>query len=512
MNDDLNRTGKSEFMRLDALRQPLIDRSERFAELTVPGMFPDDNYNTGQDSLTNGTTSLGSQGLTHLVSRMMLTLFSPSRPFIRLELNERAMAKLIEQLRVTEAQITEALSAGEREAIKSLETEGNRPALYEGLLHLAGTGNVLMDLTSDVIRFINIRDYVVERDPRGRVVNLIFRDEYRLCDLDDAAQAAYRAQNQGARYDTTVCMYTWVRRIKDMYRSTVYVEDQRLPLRFDGKYKPENLPWVALCWRLPLKQHYGVGRVEEYYSDLATHEQQAQALQDGAALASTFRWMANPGGMTRPEDIQKSDNGDVLPGTTNDLDLLFANIGQQLATVIQLQDGYEKRIGRGFLMNSAMTRDAERVTAAEIRMQAIELDTSLGGAYSRLAMDMQAPIARWLLRKSKVKVANTQVTPVILTGLDALGRNAERERLLSFISDVSAVDNLAPTTKLRLQESNIFADLAAGNGVQRERYVASEDEVRQRQEQARQDMLQAQAQQAGAAVAIEQATQGAPQQ
>lgn len=74
------------------------------------------------------------------------------------------------------------------------------------------------------------------------------------------------------------------------------------------------------------------------------------------------------------------------------------------------------------------------------------------------------------------------------------------------------MDNLAPTTKLRLQESNIFADLAAGNGVQRERYVASEDEVRQRQEQARQDMLQAQAQQAGAAVAIEQATQGAPQQ
>lgn len=505
--EDTTRTAKGEYARLEGMRSPMIDRAERLAELTVPGLFPDENYDPNNDALTNGATSLGSQALTHLVSRLMLTLFSPSRPFVRLDMDKAAMARLVEQLGIQESQITDVLANGEREMVKELEQAGNRPALYEGLLHLAGIGNVMMDLTGDVIRFISLRDYVVERDPRGRPVTTIIRDAYRLCDLDDDIQQAYRATNPGCKYDEPVCLYTWCRLAKGMYRTCQYIEDLRLPMKYDGKYKPENLPYVPLTWRLPLKQHYGVGRAEEYYNDLSTHDIQAESLQDGAALAATFRWMANPGGLTRPEDLAKSGNGDVLPGSANDLQLLFANIGQQLQTVIALQDTYGRRIGQGFLMNSAVTRDAERVTAEEIRLQAIELDTSLGGVYSRLAMELQGPIARWLIRRSKIKIAGTQINPVVITGLDALGRNAERERLMSFLRDVAAIDSLAPETKIKLEESNIMADLAAGNGVDRGRYVASAETVQARQEFLQQQQLNQQAQAAGVAAGAEAAKQ-----
>ena len=58
-----------------------------------------------------------------------------------------------------------------------------------------------------------------------------------------------------------------------------------------------------------------------------------------------------------------------------------------------------RRLGAAFLLNTAVTRDAERVTAQEIRMQAQELESSLGGVYSRLANELQLPLAKRLLQE-----------------------------------------------------------------------------------------------------------------
>jgi hypothetical protein len=210
-------------------------------------------------------------------------------------------------------------------------------------------------------------------------------------------------------------------------------------------------------------------------------------------LASQFRWLQNPGGITRPEDFAQSRNGEVIPGVNGDLTLVVANIGQQLASVMQIGQVYQQRIGAGFLMNSAVTRQAERVTAEEIRLQAIELEQSLGGVYSRLSRDIQQPLVRWLMKKIDLSLKGTKITPVVVTGLDALSRNADLERLLMFLQDVTNLSGINPEQRLMLNEGNIIADFAAGRGVSKTRYVASDDEIRQRQ-QAISD-AQAQAQQ-----------------
>src|SRR5690606_15742497 len=97
-------------------------------------------------------------------------------------------------------------------------------------------------------------------------------------------------------------------------------------------------------------------------------ENQSRALSEGAVLASTFKWGANPAGITRPEDVTMSANGAVIPAGKEDMFLIYANIGQQLSTVQSIRADVARRIGQGFLMNSAVTRDAERVTAEEIRI------------------------------------------------------------------------------------------------------------------------------------------------
>lgn len=501
-----NQSAPAEWAVMDGLRQAMINRVERLSQLTIPSVTPQDHYNTDTDQLTNGFTSLGSQASTHLVNKLMLAMFAPSRPFMRLEFPDKVKASLIEELGVAEDDIVAALVMGEKAALDELEQAGQRQVLFEVLTHLVVSGNALLDLSGDDLNLVGIKDFVVRRNAKGKVVTLIIREKYRLADLDADAQEEFKKKYPGTRWDADVCLYTWVRYVDKVYRSSVWVDDCELSQGFKGKWTEASLPWRALTWRLPARQHYGVGRAEEYANDLAEHESLSHALSDGAALATTFKWLANPGGMTRPEDVTKAQNGAVIPGSQNDLSLLSANIGQQLSTVLSIRQEVAQRIGRGFLLSSAVTRDAERVTAEEIRLQAMELESSLGGAYSRLALDVQQPLGFWLLRKAKVSLKGTQLKPVIITGLDALSRNADRERMMMFLQDVAALDGIAPETRMRLREGNIIADMAAGAGVDRVRYIASEEEVAARRQLAQQEQANAAATEAGV-VAAANATQ-----
>lgn len=485
-----DRSPRGEFAALDGERQVMLDRFERLAQLTIPSILPDEDYETEQDQLTNGFSSLGSQCVTHLTNKLMNAMFAPSRPFFRLGLDNNRIKQLADQLGVPEGDITDALAQGERNAMAELEREGCRESLYEGMTHLVSLGNVLMDMSGDQLVFTGIRDYVVRRNAKGVLTCLIIKETVRYEDLEEEAQRKYEAAGNHCDYDKCVCTYKRIKLVKGMYRESYWVEDVDLGAEYAGKYKPENLPYRPLTWRLPLRQNYGVGRAEEYANDFATYDQLSEAGADGAILASQFKWLANPGGITRPEDMSQSRNGDVIPGVKGDLELVFANIGQQLQTVMGLANEYKQRLGAGFLLSSAVTRQAERVTAEEIRMQIMELEGSLGGVYSRLALSIQGPLATWLLKKAKVNIKGTAIKPTVITGLDALSRNGDLERMRTFLSDVAALDTLQPPTQAILNRDNIVSDMAAGNGVDKGRYVLTPDQQR----------ANAQAQQAGALV------------
>lgn len=492
-------SGRGQWESLTATRSSMISRKEAQAAATIPSVLPDDNYNVENEALTNGSTSLGAQGATNIVNKLMLAMFAPGISFMKLSLAEDYKRDLMAEMGLTDdAILTDILAAGERSAMEAFEQSGSRPALFEGLASLTCVGDVMMDLSDDAaISFIPIHDYAVKRNRKGRVIRQVHREKTTVQDLEPEAQAEYRRAVPYCKHDDDVTIYTVVKLVRGMYRSTVWVEDVQLSQRHSGKWTPENMPFRALTWRLPMGQSYGVSLAEDYSNDLGTHDMISEALSDGAVLASQFRWACNPSGLTQPEDVERSSNGAVIPANKNDLDLVFANIGQQLATVIQIEDVFARRIGRGFLMNTAVTRNAERVTVEEVRIQAQELETSLGGVYSRLAIDMQAPIARWMLRAADISVKGTKIKPTVITGLDALSRTAELERLMGFLNDVTALSGIPPETRDLLNEEPIISAIAAGRGVSRTDYVASKEAVAERRQAREQELANRQAVQAG---------------
>lgn len=499
-------TASAEWSDLDSKRTGKMSRIGRLAEVTIPSVAADDSYDSGSDDLTNGTSSLGSQCATHLVNKLMLAMFGTSRPFFRLAMAEAEAQALAQKVGIGVDELTDMLAQGERDATLELEMVAGRDTLYEIMTHLVVAGDVLMDLSDDeTIQAHPLRNYVTRRDRKGKPVVIIIRECVRHDELDEEVLPYVTQLNP----DSEHFLYTHIKRIRGKMVMNVWVDHVMLPYaKFGASYSIEDCPYIPLTWRLPLRQHYGVGRVEEYFGDFGSYELLSESMGDGAVLASQFRWLQNPGGITRPEDMANSKNGDVIPGIAGDLQLVAANIGQQLSTVLTISQEYSRRLGAGFLINSAVTRDAERVTAEEIRIQAQELEQSLGGVYSRLAKEIQKPLSRWLLKRIDLSIKGTKITPVIMTGLDALSRNADLERLMMWLQDVTSLGGIPPEQRAQLNEANIIADMAAGRGVNTKRYLASAQEVQARMQQMQNNAV-AQGQAAPGQVVTD--NQGAPQ-
>jgi hypothetical protein len=270
------------------------------------------------------------------------------------------------------------------------------------------------------------------------------------------------------------------------------VDTVRLGKDFDGAWANEaELDWRFLTWNLKDGNNYGTGLVEDYAADFASLSTLSQAQITGAVLASEFRWLINPSGMTKVEDFQNSENGSALPGMEGDVALVANSKPGDLQVVGSVVQDYIGRIGRGFLLGSAATRQAERVTAEEIRMQAQELETSFGGTYSSIAVGMQLPLAAWLLRNVNLTVKGTKLKLAIITGLDALSRSGDLDSLRAALNDLAQL-GLIKQQVPELNSRAITSAILAGHGVPAAKYLLSEEQVAAQQQAAQQQAINAQ--------------------
>lgn len=491
----MEQTAHARWQALDNKRQGLITRCERYSALTIPSICPEDSYDEGSDELSHSLNSIGTQAVNGLVNKMMLACFAPSRPFMKFDLPVSEKNKILKALGLDESEFREEMAIAEKEAIRYLDSVGARPKLYDLFAHLIITGNALKLTEDDTIRVLGIKDFVSRRNVKGQVIEIVMRERVQVDELDEELQqfaATLQCDDQ-----KEVNYYRWWKWTGKVYEERQFIDDTMIDLeKYKGQYKLEDMPAQHHVWRIADKANYGIGQVEDYIGDFEGCDQLTEAEVNGAILASEFRWLANPGGMTRPEDLQRSRNGDVVPGQEGDIALVAAGkeVSTAIAVVANSADKYIRRIGQGFLLTSAVQRDAERVTAEEIRLLANELETGLGGIYSRLALDLQLPMAYWLMKKVDSKVfEGSDFKPVIVTGLDALSRNGDLEAMQLFLGDVVNITTMPPEVQQYLKLDSIFSALAAGRGLRASDFVNKQSVVDEQnaaaQQQAEEDAV-----------------------
>ena len=491
---------------MSACRSELMLRCETLSALTLPHICMPQGVTHESYAITHDYSSLGAQAAMHLVNKLHLTLFRPGVPFFRLKPNKQGKKEL-QANGVSEEALASPLSIVEIAAVKELDNSGQRPKLNTALEHLVVTGNVLLITEEDHFRVMGLRYWCVKRNYKGDWIKLVIKEEMCADELDESIQPYIPAYHP----ETKVCLYKVLIRKGKKIQMTQWVNDVELPDEFKGSWPIAKCPYNVCTWLLPDESNYGIGLAQQYWGDLEVISELAQSVAEGAQVGTEMRWAVDPTSTTRADDLNSTKNGDFVSARKDDITPIYGGNPEAVNTSDALLQRYERRVSSGFLMQGAATRNAERVTAEEVRMQALELETAYGGTYSAIARDLQGPVALWCLARSGNPIDATGLEASVITGLDALTRNAELESLRAAMSDLGLMVNLPEPLQARLKWAPLAEFVGAGRGTNLKPFVMTDEEYAQIQQQQQQSRVAEQAAMDGGKAAAQVTAQGTPQ-
>ncbi len=491
-------TAKGLYSRLETDRQPYLSRARDAAQLTIPSLMPED----GHGATTKFKTpyqSLGARGVNNLSSKLLMALMPPNAPFFRLRVDDPEIREAAEATEAT-AELEKALGKIEREVMGEIETSAIRVSVGETLKQLIVAGNALLFVKpGGGAKVFKLDQYVVQRDPSGNALELVVQESMSYVTLpDEIKQAIEINAPDRAQQKEKVDLYTRVTHMGDHWRVYQEIHDMVIP-GSEGKYPLEKSPWIPLRFTQIDGEDYGRGYVEEFYGDMHSLEKLTKAIVEGSAAAARVLFLVNPNGTTEARTLAKAPNGAIRNGSAADVSVLQMEKQADFQIAYQTIGSIQERLSFAFLLNSAIQRDAERVTAEEIRYMANELEAALGGVYSILSQEFQLPLVKRLMyvleNKGKIpQLPEGTVSPSITTGVEALGRGHDLEKLDMFLKGM--MDAVPPEVLAQyINFSDYITRRGTALGIDTNGLVKPEAQVQQEQAQAQQQMQQQQMQQ-----------------
>lgn len=477
-------SAETRYNSLTSVRNPFLRRAEDCAELTLPMLLPRQGT-TGASEIPTPWQSVGSTGVNNLGSKLLMAVLPPNTPMFRLEMDEIALAKYqVDDGMKTRLEM--GLSKMERAVMKDVEMSGDRAGVFEMLLHLLVTGNILIHVSDMGFRVYRLDHFVCRRDPSGNPLEIIAHEAIDPVVLP-AEIREYVKRDVKYHEATSVDLYTRITRTDTKWVVTQEVCGQTVP-GVGGAYPLDKCPWLPLRFIRVDGQDYGRGYVETVLGDLRSLEDLSQALAEGARAAAKLLFMCNPNGTTKPEDLAKAANGDFVNGIKDEVTALQVEKYHDFRVAFEQAQVISNRLSYAFLLHTAVQRDAERVTAEEIRYMAQELETTLGGFYTLISQEFQLPYIRLKMtrmqRQNKLpQLPKGLVKPTIITGIEAIGRGNDRNKLVQYGQTLTAVYGPeAVARRLNFQE---FSDrLATSDGIDTKNLVVSDEQIAEQDKQA----------------------------
>jgi len=474
---------KSRWTKLDSERSTVLDRAKSCTELTIPSLLVDTTHSE-EDRLATPYQSLGARAVNNLASKLLLSLLPPNAPFFRFVPDKLALMELEQSKPGSMAEVQERLGDLERGLAAQIEREALRVPIFEALKLLVATGNALVYRDkNDGTRVFNLNAYCVKRSPEGRIKEIITKEQVRADDLPEG-------MSKDATEDKAIDLFTsikWNGTKYDVYQEAL---EQEVP-GTRGTYTDKNLPYITLRWTSIHNEDYGRGLVEQYLGDLRSLEGLAMSIVEASAAAAKVLFFVDPVGSTQISTVAKAASGAIVKGRASDVTTLQMDKSHDLNIAYQTMNDIQRRLASAFLLNESARRDAERVTAEEVRLMAGELEDALGGIYSILTQELQLPLIKLMMLTSKIKFPEGLIEPVIVTGVEALGRGHDYTKLVQFAQTLQQL--LGP--EIFAQYTNVSAvieQIGTSLGIETDGIIKSQEQIQMEQQQA---MMQQMAQQ-----------------
>jgi hypothetical protein len=486
------------------------------AKLTIPSILSSDQDASNivdkgsQACLVKPWQSIGAKGVRNLTSKLGLTLFPPTGPFMRYQLGPEYIRELETAERSDQkVEIEKLLAVREQTIMEDIERNNIRTKVDQALRHLVVVGNVLLYLVpKGGMRVFPLNNYVVRRDFTGNVLELIYLELLDKATLPKAMKKALVDNGHECSDDGTLlvkdgknhescAVYTKLMLKGKRFEVTQEIEGTLVDLEGKTWYAKDKMPFLALRMVSIDGEDYGRGFVEEIRGDLKSAEELRKANVIAALNAAKLIALVSPGAAVTPKKLLEAENGAAILGRADDVVMLQQNKQADMQAAHSTYIDLKQDLAAAFLLSSSSQRDAERVTAEEIRRNAEELEDALGGIYSVLAQELQLPIAlaaeaRLVKEKALPKLEpEGLVMPVIITGLAAIGRGHEFNRLREYIGFIrEEVAPMVPEVAQYFITRELLERPATGLGVLTDALLKTDEAVAKENQQAQQQSTQ----------------------
>ena len=490
---------KERYSQLESGRTQFLDVAVEASELTLPYLVTRDEYKQGKRTLLQPFQSVGAKAVVTLSAKLMLAMLPPQTAFFKLQIRDDKVGEEIEPEIRSELDLSFAKI--ERNIMEYIAASSDRVVVHQALKHLIVSGNALIFMAKDGLKHYPLNRYVVNRDGNGNVLEIVTKEMIDRKVLGLERQVPSKELNGDYSSDEDDAeVYTYVRLDEGSGRWLWHQEVDGQVLPGSRSTAPKNAsPWLVLRFNTVDGEDYGRGRVEEFIGDLRSLNGLAQALVEGASVASKVIFLVSPSATTKPGTLAKAGNGAIIQGRPEDVGVVQVGKTADFATAANLSQQIERRILEAFLVMNV--RQAERVTAEEVRLTQLELEQSLGGLFSLLTVEFLIPYLNRILlvlqRGNQIpRIPKDLVRPKIVAGVNALGRGQDQQALTQFIGTIA--QTLGPEALQKfIDPTEAIKRLAAAQGIDVLNLVKSpetmEAEMQQQQQMATQQQLLSQA-------------------
>ena len=478
-------TAKERYDYLCSDRSQFLSEAEDATKLTLPYLIRGhEDQSKGMKQLKTPWQSVGAKGVVALASKLSLSLVPPQTSFFKLQVDESQLGDIPPEMK---SELDLSFSKIERTILDSIAASDDRVVIHQALQHLVVGGNALIFMSKQGLKLFPLNRFVLERDGNGNVIEIVTRERinkkliYKYLPKEEEMPLVTSDEPEEQECD----IYTHVKRENN--RFTWYQEVKGYVIEESRSKAPADAtPWLPLRFNTVDGEAYGRGRVGQFIGDLKSLEALSQALVEGSAAAAKVVFTVSPSSTTKPQTLANAGNGAIVQGRPDDIGVIQVGKTADFQTAYQLMQQLERRLNEAFLILSV--RDSERTTAQEVQMTQMELEQQLGGLFGLLTVEFLVP---YLNRKLSVfqktgeipRIPKGMVKPIIVAGINALGRGQDVQALGSFLQTIA--QTMGPEAIAQyINPDELIKRLAAAQGIDVLNLVKSMQEIQAEQQQA----------------------------
>ena len=479
-------------MDMDSQKQEIVSRAERFyAPWTLPWVFKDPGNTTSLKQGPDMYVDIGAMLVNSLAASIIDVMFPNDRPFFSLKLNQDYKTKISESENADELTgiVNKELKQLEEASLNRFNLTEYRPKALQALKLLIITGNALKYQTSENKPVIyDLNSYSVSRDYTGDIYEIIHKDTRVFSTLPEIYQDHYLKNQplEERHLDKQIDIYTYYRRKQDNFESIRSVGKHTYLPSFK-RYTKTDLPCIPLTWTTPYNSSYGVGLVQDseiIFDDLNITN---RSLKHLTRLMSKITVLISPESVLTKDAYTTSKHGDVLIGNPEEIGVLGMDTFNQIQALTDIRKQIEQKLNMIFLFHIGLRRDAERVTAEEIRYFASELQKGFSEFYSVVSKVWLKKEAEYLIQQN-TPIGFDLLEIEITTGIESLSREGQVMNVMKSFEALAALAAVPPEIMQHINLKKYLEFIFRNNYVPHEEFMYTEQEL-QMQQQMQQEQL-----------------------